>query len=111
MNIKLKFGHHNGKRFHQAGEVMECPESLGQSLIRQGLAVLYSEKKKEPAQPKTAPDNAGNSDVPAESGSNGTGEKPAAGDTAAGEETEEKAQQGENPPQNTAQAGAVEKAN
>lgn len=110
MKVKLKFGHHNGKRFHQAGEVMECSENLGQSLIRQGLAVLYVEKKKEPEQPSG---NAGISDAPAESGSNGTGETPAAGDTAAGEETEEneKAQQGENPPQNTAQAGAGEKAN
>lgn len=116
MKVKLRFGHHNGKRFYQAGEVMECPENLGQSLIRQGLAVLYTEKKKEPAQPKTAPDNAGNagnSDIPAESGSNGTGENPAADDKASGEETEEneKVQQGENPPQNTAQSGTGKNAN
>lgn len=92
MKVILKFGHHNGERFYKAGEVMECPEKLGKSLIRQGLAVLFTEKKEEPKQPSG---NADNSDTPAESGSSGSGANPEQDE----KPEEEKALQGQNSPE------------
>lgn len=44
MKVELKYGHHNGERFYYAGEVMECSEKTGQSLIRQGLAKAAESK-------------------------------------------------------------------
>lgn len=62
MKVKLKFGHHNGERFYNAGEIMECPENLGISLIRQGLAAPFIEKKEQ--EKIEAPKEAAQNDAP-----------------------------------------------
>lgn len=44
MKVQLKYGHHNGKRFYRAGEIMECSKALCASLVKQGLAVSVKEQ-------------------------------------------------------------------